>query len=471
LVLKISSRKLLPSAAKVVDIEMEKELEFLNKPAITRRGFLTAIPAAGVAMQSRAVFAAEPKPALLGGKPVRTEPFPSWPVFDTTEEKALTEVVRSGKWGRGTGKQVDRFEAAYARLTGARSCLATVNGSNALYISLNMLGVEPGDEVLVPPFTFVATVNVVLRQHALPVFVDSDIDSFQMDPHTIEPLITERTRAIIPVHLGGNAADMDGVLAAVQKHKLVVIEDACQAWIAQWRGRNVGRLGDCGCFSFQATKNLNCGEGGAIVSDNEEFIERCFGFQTQGRMRKLSSEFGYTMSGTNLRMTEFQAAMLLAQMTRLEEQSKRREANATYLTSLLREIPGILPAKMYDGCTRNAYHLYLFRYQADKFAGLSREKFLAAMQAEGIGPAAGYEPLNKSAFLKATFQSRGFRRLFPPERFARWEEQNRTPANDRLCREACWLGQNHLLADRTGMDQIAEAIRKIQKCAPELARA
>lgn len=443
----------------------------LNKPSVTRRGFLTAASAAGVALQTHTAFGDEGKPALLGGTPVRREPFPSWPVFDSTEEKALAEVVRSGKWGRGNGTQVSRFEAAYARLTGARGCLATANGTSALYISLNMLGIEPGDEVLVPPYTFVATVNAVIRQHALPVFVDSDIDSFQMDPRKIEPLINDRTRAILPVHLGGNPADMDGVLAAAQKHQLVVIEDACQAWIAQWRGRNVGRIGDCGCFSFQATKNLNSGEGGAIISDNEDFIERCYEFHTQGRMRKLSSELSYSLSGTNLRMTEFQAAVLLSQLTRLEEQSRRREANATYLTSLLREIPGIMPSKMYDGCTRNAYHLYLFRYQADRFAGLTREKFLKAMQAEGIGAAAGYDALNKVAFLKTTFQSRGFRRLFPPERFARWEEQNVTPANDRLCKEGCWLGQAHLLADRNGMDQIAEAIRKIQKHAPELARA
>ena len=443
----------------------------MNKRAMTRRGFLAAGTAAGAAVEAHAAFAADEKPAFLGGKPVRSEPFPSWPVFDHTEEKALVEVVRSGKWGRGSGEQVNRFEAAYARFTGARGCLTTVNGTNALYISLNVLGVEPGDEVLVPPFTFVATVNVVLRQHALPVFVDSDVDSFQIDPRKIEPLINERTKAVMPVHLGGNAADMDGVLAVARKHKLLVIEDACQAWIAQWRGRNVGRLGNCGCFSFQASKNINSGEGGAVISDDEDFIERCFAFHTQGRRRKPVSEFNYGMSGSNLRMTEFQAAVLLVQLSRLEEHSKRREQNAAYLTSLLREIPGIVPAKMYDGCTRNAYHLYMFRYEADKFAGLTRERFLKAMNAEGIPLSAGYGPLNRSDFLKPTFESRGFRRLFPPERIARWQEQNLTPANDRLCREVCWMGHSNLLADRGAMDQIAGAIRKIQKHGAELARA
>ena len=441
----------------------------MNKNQTTRRGFLGAVPAAGLAAAPM-LLAAEEKPALLGGKPVRSKPFPSWPVFDASEEKGLTEVLRSGKWGRGSGQQVNRFEAAYAKSTGARGCVTTVNGTNALYISLNVLGVEPGDEVLVPPFTFVATVNVVLRQHALPVFVDSDIDSFQIDARKIEPLINERTRAIIPVHLGGNTADMDAVMAVARKHKLFVVEDACQAWVAQWRGRNVGRLGNCGCFSFQASKNINAGEGGAIISDDEAFIERCYGFQTQGRMRKASDEFSYNMSGTNLRMTEFQAAVLLAQLSRLEEHSKRREQNAAYLTSLLREIPGIVPAKMYQGCTRNAYHLYMLRYEADKFAGLPREKFLKAVRAEGIPLSQGYGPLNKSAFLKTTFQSRGFRRLFPAERIARWEEQNLTPANDRLSREGCWMIHTVLLSDRESMDQVAEAIRKVHKHAAELAR-
>ena len=250
-----------------------------------------------------------------------------------------------------------------------------------------------------------------------------------------------------------------------------MIEDACQAWNAQWRGRNVGRVGDCGCFSFQASKNINSGEGGAIISDNQDLIERAFAFHTQGRMRKHALELSYNMGGTNLRMTEFQAAVLLAQLSRLEEHSKRREQNALYLTSLLREIPGIVPARTYDGCTRNAYHLFMFRYEADKFAGLTRERFLKAMQGEGMPVNAGYGPLNRSVFLKATFESRGFRRLFPPERIARWQEQNLTPSNDRLCREVCWLGHSNLLADRGSMDQIAEAIRKIQKHAAALARA
>lgn len=443
----------------------------MNSHNIPRRALLRVLPATGAALTPLAASANGDKPAILGGTPARTGRIPSWPVFDAAEERGLIDVLRSGKWGRAAGQQVNRFEEAYAKFTGARGCLTTVNGTNALYISLNMLGIEPGDEVIVSPFTFVATVNVVLRQHALPVFADSDIDTFQIDARKIEPLINERTRAIMPVHLGGNPADMDTVAAVAQKHKLAVIEDACQAWVAQWRGRNVGRLGDCGCFSFQASKNINAGEGGAIISDNEDFIERCFGFHTQGRMRKSAAEFNYTMSATNLRMTEFQAAVLLAQLSRLEAHSKQREENATYLTSLLSEIPGVVPARMYPGATRNAYHLYMLRFESEKFAGMTRARILKAVNAEGVPLGAGYGPLNMSPFLETTFRSRGFQRLFSRERIARWREQNHTPVNGRMTQEVCWFGQNCLLSERGTMEQFAEGIRKVQKHAGEIARA
>ena len=222
--------------------------------------------------------------------------------------------------------------------------------------SLAALGVGPGDEVIVPPYTFVATVNAVLMHHALPIFVDTDPETFQIDARKIEAAITERTRCIIPVHLGGAAADLDAIAAVAAKHKIPVLEDACQAHLAEWRGRKVSTLGDLGCFSFQGSKNLNSGEGGAILTSSDELIEQCKSFQNNGRGTSTAG-FSYVRNGANLRMTEFQAALLLQQLTRLEEQSRRREQNAAYLTGLLREIPGIAPARMYDGCTRNAYHL------------------------------------------------------------------------------------------------------------------
>jgi perosamine synthetase len=419
-------------------------------------------------MSAAAASVSNGKPALLGGKPVRTEAFPSWPKITAADEARWMEVLRTGRWYRLGGRFADQFEKDYAALTGARHCLATANGTSALIISLNALGIGPGDEVVAPPYTFVATVNAVLLQHALPVFVDVEPETFQMDPRKIEDAINDRTAAILPVHIGGSAADLDAILAIAKKRKLPVIEDACQAHLGEWRGRKLGTLGAAGCFSFQASKNLNSGEGGAILTDDADLVERCFAFHNNGRGRKNTS-FSYHFNGANLRMTEFQAALLLAQMTRLEEQSRLREQNAAYLTGLLREIPGIQPARIYEGCTRNAYHLYMFRYRKDQFSGLPREKFLKALRAEGVPCSGGYAPLNKEPFLKNVLHSRGYQAIYSRERLARWEERNHCPANDRLCQEAVWFTQTMLLDTRRGMEQIAEAIRKIQTHARELA--
>lgn len=374
------------------------------------------------------------------------------------------DVLRAGKWSRGNGRNVNSFEDAYARLMGAKHCLAAANGTSALLTSLAALEIGPGDEVIVPPYTFVATINVILARHAMPVFVDTDPETFQIDARKIEAAITPRTVALMPVHLGGNAADVDAVMAIARKHNLSVIEDACQSHLAEWRGRRVGTFGTTGCFSFQASKNLNSGEGGAILTNDPALLEKCFAFHNNSRSRVTAgtTNFSYAAAGLNLRLTEFQGALLLAQMTRLEAQAKLRDQNAQHLTELLREIPGILPARSYDGCTRNAYHLYMFRYRKEQFADLPRADFLKALRAEGIPASGGYAPLNKEPFLKNTFQSRGYQTVYGKERIARWEERNHCPANDQLCEEAVWFTQNMLLGAREEMEQIAEAIGKIQ---------
>jgi perosamine synthetase len=434
--------------------------------SVTRRNFLAAAPAAGAALQAAS---SGEKPAVLGGKKTRTEPFPSWPKFDEREERAVLDTLRSGKWYRGSGQNVKKFEEAYARLTGAKYCLATANGTAALTTSLNALGVQAGDEVIVPPYTFIATINVVLRQNALPVFVDTDPETFQIDHRKLEAAITDRTQAIMPVHLGGNACHIDAIQAIAQKRKIALIEDACQAHLGEWKGKKVGTYGDTGCFSFQASKNLNSGEGGAILFNNEDLRERAYAFHNNGSgLKMIALNFQYASSGANLRMPEFQAALLLAQMTRLEDQTRTRAENGKYLTSMLRQIPGISPAQHYDGCTNNAYHLYMLRYDAAAFQGLPRDRFLKALVGEGIPASSGYSPLNTQPFLKTALESRGFRRIFPEKRLQQWTEQNHCPNNDKLCAQAVWFTQNMLLGPRTDMEQIAEAVRKIQKHAAEL---
>jgi dTDP-4-amino-4,6-dideoxygalactose transaminase len=447
-----------------------------TSPQVTRRQFLQSTAIAGAALSTAiaapTVLAADAKPAVLGGKPL-CKSFPGWPVFDEAEEKALDNVLKSGNWFRGSGKAVARFEKAYAELTGAKHCLATSCGTTALTTTLGALDIGPGDEVILPPYTFVATYNVIVLNYALPVFVDSDLQTFQIDANKIEAAITERTKAIIPVHLGGSAANLDKILEVAGRRKIPVIEDACQAHLGEWKGRKVGTWGLAGCFSFQASKNLNSGEGGAVLTNSDEFAEICYNFHNQGRARQAT---GYTFSysgtrGSNLRLCEFQGSLLVAQMARLEEQSKRRSENAQYLTRMLQELPGIYPAKMYEGCTRNAYHLYMFRYDKDRFAGMPKARFMAAMGKEGIPCSGGYSPLNKDSYVRGLVKSRHYQEIYSAQELAGWDERNQYPVNEQLCGQAVWLTQNMLLGPREQMEQIAEAVRRIQSHASEVARA
>ena len=440
-----------------------------------RRRFVTTAAAAGLglAVGGEATAAMADKPALLGGKPVRTKDFPVWPIMDQLEDKVLLDTLHSGKWFRGYGHKVDKFEEAYARLMGAKHCIATNCGTTALVASLGALGIGPGDEVIVPPYTFIGSITPIMMHYAMPVFVDIDPETFQIDAERIEAAITDRTAAIMPVHIGGSMANMDPIIAVAEKHNLPVVEDACQAHLAEWRGKKAGTLGTIGCFSFQASKNLCSGEGGAVLTDDDELANKIYAFHNNCRARKVDSyKFIYRPTrAANFRMTEFHGALSAAQMTRLERHARTRDENAKYLTSMLREIPGVDPAKMYDGCTRNAWHLYMFRYNAEKFAGLSKNKFCNALRAEGIPNEVGYSSVPWDVMIKEAFGTRGGRRVFSEKEIAQWPERCPIPEHEKLCREAVWFNQYMLLGTRGDMDQIAEAVRKIRAHAGELAKA
>jgi len=291
------------------------------------------------------------------------------------------------------------------------------------------------------------------------------IAPFLVDPDAMEDRITESTRAILPVHILGLPANMDQITALAKKHELKIVEDACQAWMAEWRGKKCGAIGDLGCFSFQNSKNLTCGEGGAIIGDDDRLMDICYSFHNVGRPygKTMVGGRGCVRLGTKCRMAEYQAAILLAQMERLEEQTVRRVENAAYLTSKLEPIPGIVPHKLYDGVTRAAYHLYSFRYQQEHFGGAPRSKFLRALSAEGVPCSGGYSPLNKQDFMEHTFQSKNFKRMYSPKQIERARQMSECPENDRLCSEAVWFFQSLLLGSRKDMDDIANAIKKIHE--------
>jgi len=400
--------------------------------------------------------------ALNGGDPVRTAPWPDWPIWNENAEEEIVKMLRSGKWWRGRGDYVEEFEEKYAKLMDAKRCLATASGTTALLVALHVLGVDAGDEVLVSPYTFIATYNVILMNKALPVFVDSDPETFLINPAKIEERINDRTTAILPVHIYGLPVDMDAVNSIAQKYQLKVIEDACQAWLAEYRGKKTGTLGDLGCFSFQNSKHIPTGEGGAIVGNDDTIMDLCYAFHNCGRpYRSFQWETPYPTRGSNRRMQQFQAIMLMSQMERAEKDADKRLKNALYLDSKLKDIPGIIPYKLASGATRAVYHLYPFRYQKENFNYVEKEKFMQALRAEGIPCASGYGPQNNYGLIEEALNSRGYKRLYSKERLKRYREENVLPGNDQLCDEAIGFAQSMLLGTQSDMDDIVNGITKI----------
>lgn len=400
------------------------------------------------------------KLAIEGGTPVRDiarTPWPVWPIYDAEEERALLGVLHSGKWWGVEGDQGRQFEQEFAAYQQARFGLVCTNGTAALEIALRALDIGCGDEVIVPPYTFIATASAVLTVGATPVFVDILPDTLNIDPAQIEAAVTSRTRAIIPVHIAGRPADMDAVLAIAARHHLAVIEDAAQAHGAAWRGTRVGALGDFGTFSFQASKNLNSGEGGMVLTNREDRADAAWSVINVGRVRG-GHRYAHQVLGGNFRMTEFQSAVLRTQLRRLPEQTARRTANARYLCELLSEIPGITVPIDDPRITVNAYHLFPFRVDLNRLQGRTYPEFIEALQAEGIPCSDGYVPLYREGL---------FTRLSHGE--GHWCQTGRSidytalhlPVCEQVCGDTVWLPQTLLLADHRDMEDVAAALTKL----------
>ena len=452
----------------------------MSRQNVSRRGFIreasagaaAAVAAGAVGAYGDVVKKAD-KLAALGGTPVRTEPFPAWPQITADVERSLVSAYRSGKWTRQLGArrrgagQVGTFEQRFAELVGAKHCLATGSGTQALHTALHSVGVGAGDEVLVAPCTYIASIQAVLLCNALPVFVDVDIDTFQMDPGKIEPLVNANTRAVEPVHIGGIPCSMERLMAVAKKHGLKVVEDAAQAHLAEFHGKKCGTFGELGCFSFQTSKVIACGEGGAIVGDDEGLMEKCYTFHNLGMSTSRESDG----IGTKYRMNELEAAVLNPQLATLAEQTKTRNDSAAYLAGRLEEIPGIAPQKLHEGVTQAAYYIYGFRYQKEHFNDAPKEKFLRALRAEGIRFTTMYfDQLNKQPFIESTLSSRVFQKIFSSERLSRYREQNQCPRNDQLSAEGVWLPQYAFLGGKKLMDDIADAMAKIHDGRDQLAK-
>jgi 3-amino-5-hydroxybenzoate synthase len=338
------------------------------------------------------------KLALMGGEPVRKRLFTSWPQFDQVEVDNLRKVLESRRWfsgmmGSEPGTSVWEFEQRFASLHGVRYASAVANGSAALEVSLRSLGVGEKDEVIIPAYTFVATATAILQVGATPVVVDIEPETLCIDPVRIKEAITKRTKAVIPVHFAGQIASMPEIMQIAREHDLKVIEDAAHASGAKRFGKRAGSFGDTGCFSFQESKVMTSGEGGIITTANKKIWEETRSLRSCGRDEKRPWYEHFNL-GWNYRLSEFQAAVLLAQLERLEDQIEKREENARYLTERLSEIPGVSHPRDFSSRTEHhSYYYYVLLYQSEEFDQVPRDLFVKALRAEGIPAEVTYIPI------------------------------------------------------------------------------
>ncbi len=382
--------------------------------------------------------------AILGGRPVRDKPYPSWPIFGEREEELLLKALRSGRWSVG-GELQEEFERRFAEFQDARYCLLCSSGTAALKIALKALGIGPGSRVVVPAYTFIATATSALDLGARIIYADIDLQTLTIDLESVRDQL-RNVDAVIPVHVAGHPADMDVVMEYSERYGFKVLEDAAQAHGAEWRGRRVGAIGDAGIFSFYQSKNITCGEGGAITTNHEEVWDKAWSIRNVGRPRQ-GPWYEHKIYGWNYRITEFQAAVLLAQLERAPELMRRRDEAARVLDKLMDEAPGVEPLERDGRVTRHAYHLYVFRYHSEEFRGLPKERFVEALRAEGIPCSTGYRPLYTYRFL-------------PPSK--------PLPNTEKTREEIVWLPQPILLSKPQDLQDIAQAIQKIHQQAETL---
>jgi len=398
--------------------------------------------------------------AIFGGKPLITGSWPIWPFAGKRERELLEEVLASDMWGgTGLGPKITALNEKFAHYCGVKHGAAVANGTVSMELCLKAWGIGPGDEVIVPAFTFMATPIAVHHVGATPVYVDIDPKTENIDPDCISDAISDRTRAVIPVHIGGHPCDMDPVIEIARTHGLKVLEDAAQSHGAIYKGKKTGSLGDAGSFSFQQSKNMQSGEGGIVVSDDGELIDLIhysIGKFGRGIREKYSGHIHYRF-GWNACYTELQAALALAQLERLEEQTEKRAANAKLLYAALEGIEGIEPLAWQPYCDRHGHHLFILRFKSGDFEGAHRAQFLAALNAEGVVASSLYPmPLyNQPLYQEDDTLSM---RYLP------------CPVTEQVCRDTFFVEQNMLLADAGRVEHIAHAVRKVRENASELRR-
>jgi len=410
------------------------------------------------------------KLAITGGERSRKTPFTEWPIATKQIAQALDDVLTSSKWGGQPfpGKYAVSFAKRFAELHTAKYGQCVNTGTVAIQAGLKAIGIRPGDEVLVPAYTWEGTVGPVLLVNAVPVFVDVDPDTYCMDAKLIEKAITPKTKAILPVHLGMRFADIDEILRIAAKHKLKVIEDCAHAHGGMWKGKGAGSMGDVGCFSFQSSKLITSGEGGAVITNNLEYMELVQSYINAGRA-SLTDKFHHRIIGFNYRMGEFQAAVLCAQLDGLPEQAATRERAMKRLESKLKNTEAIGLLKPDPRITRLAPYGYVLKYFSNKAREIPRAEFVAALQEEGV-PCDGlfYEPVYRSSLFPldpTDFPALSWGREKPLDLRTMYS----CPESERAAyHEAVWFPHQLFLGGDQDVDAIADAIHKVLENIEEL---
>jgi len=405
--------------------------------------------------------------AINGGNPLHTTGWPGWPPKDPGYLEKLAAVLDNGTWGVGGPMNAALCEE-FKQVSDCNFVVPNTSGTIALELCLRAMDIGAGDEVIVPPYTFIATASSVISCNAIPIFADILPDTLCLDAAAVEAAITPSTKAVTAVHIGGMPADLDALKAVCARHNLGLIEDCAQAHAAVYRGRKVGAIGDMGAFSFQSSKNITAGEGGITTTDNQALYGKAWSYMNVGRVPE-GGWYDHRVMGMNLRMTEFQAALILRGIETFADQMALRDENAAHLRARLADIEGIEAQAFSPGADRSAYHLFIFRYDRSGFGGLPRDKFVPALCAEGIPVSNGYNPLYREGMFQQGWDPS--KCPFACKDYHGTVDYTKTycPVTEHICTDGSfWTSHNILLGTRQDMDDIADAVLKIQANVGEL---
>lgn len=401
-----------------------------------------------------------PELALEGGaKAVTDLEIPRWPRCTEQSRENVLDALEAEAWCRNLADDswVDRFEEEFADYHDAEHAVACANGTVAIELALRSLDVQPGDEVLIPPYTFIATASAVATLGAVPKFVDVDPETYNVDADAIRDAVTENTVGVVGVHIAGYPMDMDAILAVCEEEDLFLVEDAAHAQGTEWRGKKVGTIGDVGTFSFQATKALSGGEGGIVVTDDDVLAERAQLIANIGRQG--GKVYKHYELASNWRMTEFQGALLCAQLEDLPEQNAHRNEMEAVLRECIADVPGVSCKPEDDRITGRGYCLFDLKLDLDEFGGATRAEVLEALSAEGVPAAPGYP---RPMYEQPTFARNKVAAMVPDDANVPAYRSLYLPGVEEVCRTNVSFSHTVLLAEKPGIRNIGEAFRKVQ---------